>query len=355
MRVARLAFEYRQQFHKDVVIDMVVLPPPRPQRGRRPELHAAADVQGDRRAPQRAQAVRRGAREARRHHARRGRAGARRLPGQAAGRARRDPCPGAPTPVKAAKPPKPRRRAAAHRRRVSSGPTLDAIFDHLTDVPGVVHAAPQAGPPVRDPGQAVPRERRGRLGDGRGAGVRLAAARGHAGPPRRRGHPPRHVQPAPRRARSTTRPGKPWIPLDDLPGRRGHVLGLRLAAVGVRRARLRVRLRPRQPRGARAVGGAVRRLHQRRPDHHRPVPRRRRGQVGPAQRPRAAPAARLRGPGPRALVGPHRALPHAVRRGQHPGLQRHDGGAVLPPAAPPGAHASVHTPLSCSRRSRRCG
>ena len=46
-----------------------LLPPVRPQRGRRPELHAAADVQGDRRAAQRAQAVRRGAREARRHHA----------------------------------------------------------------------------------------------------------------------------------------------------------------------------------------------------------------------------------------------------------------------------------------------
>ena len=46
----------------------VVLPAPRSQRGRRPELHPAADVQGDRRAPQRAQAVRRVARQARRHH-----------------------------------------------------------------------------------------------------------------------------------------------------------------------------------------------------------------------------------------------------------------------------------------------
>ena len=59
-----------------------LLPPPRPQRGRRPELHAAADVPGDRRAPQRAQAVRRVARQARRHHRRGGRAGARRLPGK---------------------------------------------------------------------------------------------------------------------------------------------------------------------------------------------------------------------------------------------------------------------------------
>ena len=67
-----------------------LLPPPRAQRGRRSELHAAADVQGDRRAPQRPQAVRRGARQARRHHARGGREGARRLPAEAAGGARRD-------------------------------------------------------------------------------------------------------------------------------------------------------------------------------------------------------------------------------------------------------------------------
>ena len=57
-----------------------VLPPPRPQRGRRPELHPAADVQGDRRAAQRAQALRRGPRQARRPHRRGGRGRARRLP-----------------------------------------------------------------------------------------------------------------------------------------------------------------------------------------------------------------------------------------------------------------------------------
>ena len=50
-----------------------LLPPLRSQRGRRPQLHAAADVQGNRRAPQRAQAVRRGAGQARRAVGRRGR------------------------------------------------------------------------------------------------------------------------------------------------------------------------------------------------------------------------------------------------------------------------------------------
>ena len=43
------------------------------------------------------------------------------------------------------------------------------------------------------------------------------------------------------------------------------------------------------------------------------------------------------GQGPEHSSGPGRALPDAVRGGQHPGLQRHDRRAVLPPAAPTGA------------------
>ena len=45
------------------------------------------------------------------------------------------------------------RRAAARRRPASSVPRSTRIFDHLTDVPRGLHAAPQAGPPVRGPGQ----------------------------------------------------------------------------------------------------------------------------------------------------------------------------------------------------------
>ena len=41
----------------------------------------------------------------------------------------------------------------------------------------------------------------------------------------------------------------------------------------------------------------------------------------------------LRGPGPGALLGPHRALPDAVRRGQHAGGLPVDRSAVLPPRA----------------------
>ena len=60
-------------------------------------------------------------------------------------------------------------------------------------------------------------------------------------------------------------------------------------------------------------------------------------QVGPDDAPHAAAPARLRGRRPRALVRPPRALPAARRRGQHPRRQLLDAGAVLPPAAPPGA------------------
>ena len=62
----------------------------------------------------------------------------------------------------------------------------------------------------------------------------------------------------------------------------------------------------------------------------------RRRQVGPAQQPRAAAPPRPRGPGARALQRAHRALPHAVGRGQPARRLPDDRGAVLPRAAPPG-------------------
>src|SRR4029450_9076171 len=74
-----------------------------------------------------------------------------------------------------------------------------------------------------------------------------------------------------------------------------------------------------QPRGPGAVGGPVRRLRQRRPDHRRPVPLGRRGQVGPALQPGPAAPPRLRGPGPRALQRTPGAGPRPGRRGPHGG------------------------------------
>ena len=113
----------------------------------------------------------------------------------------------------------------------------------------------------------------------------------------------------------------------------GEVLRLRLAALGVRRARLRVRLLGGPAGGAGALGGAVRRLRQRRPDRHRRVHLRRQDQVAPAVRRRAAAAARLRGPGPRPLLGADRAVPHDGRRRRVRGGPAVHAGVVLPPAA----------------------
>ena len=75
---------------------------------------------------------------------------------------------------------------------------------------------------------------------------------------------------------------------------------------------------------------------ERRAVRHRRVHLVRRAEVGPAVERRAAAPPRLRGPGPRPLVGPHRALPADVRAGQHDRRAPVDARVVLPPAAPPG-------------------
>ena len=55
---AELAFDFRQQFEQGRGHRPGLLPPPRPQRGRRAGRHPAADVPGDPRAPDHARAVR---------------------------------------------------------------------------------------------------------------------------------------------------------------------------------------------------------------------------------------------------------------------------------------------------------
>ena len=87
--------------------------------------------------------------------------------------------------------------------------------------------------------------------------------------------------------------------------------------------------------GAGDLGSAVRRFRQRRADHDRPVHLLLRAEVGTAQRTGDAAAARLRRPGSGALQRAHRALPHALRGKQHAGVQLHHARAILPPAAPP--------------------
>ena len=97
--------------------------------------------------------------------------------------------------------------------------------------------------------------------------------------------------------------GRRYMPLMHVTRAAAQVRGLGQPAVRGRRARLRVRLQPRLPRRAGDLGGAVRRLRQRRAGHHRPVHQLVRGQVAPPQRPRAAAcrtASRARAPSTRA-------------------------------------------------------
>ena len=132
--------------------------------------------------------------------------------------------------------------------------------------------------------------------------------------------------------------GQTVCPIQNLPERARPAGAAQQPAVGARVHGLRVRLQPGGARDARAVGGAVRRLRQLGAGDRRPVHRLGPGQVGPDLAPDAAAAARLRGLGPRALLRAPRALPRARRRGQHPRREPDDARAVLPPAAPPGAH-----------------
>src|SRR5204862_5117197 len=105
--------------------------------------------------------------------------------------------------------------------------------------------------------------------------------------------------------------------------------GLRQYALGVRRARLRVRLRIGRPDDSGLVGSPVRRLRERRSGHHRPVPGLLGVEMATRLWTRAAAAARLRGSGAGALQRTPGALPPAVRRRQHPGVQPDDAGTVL--------------------------
>ncbi len=90
VRVAEHAFAYREKFKRDVVIDLVLLPPPRSQRGRRPVDDAAAHDDAHRSQAQRPHALHRGARRVARHHAGRVRGRAQGLPGPPGARLRRD-------------------------------------------------------------------------------------------------------------------------------------------------------------------------------------------------------------------------------------------------------------------------
>ena len=181
--------------------------------------------------------------------------------------------------------------------------------------------------------------RRHRLGDGRGARLRFAARRRPAGSPVGPGLRARHVLAAPFGADRSADRGA-LHPAEPYPRRTGALRGHQFDAVGRGGARLRIRLFARRAQRADDVGGAVRRLRQRRAGRVRPVHLFGRAQVAAHVGSRLPAAARLRGTGSRAFLGPSRTLSAALRRGQHAGRLLHDAGQLLPCAAPP-AQAGV--------------
>ena len=239
---------------------------------------------------------------------------------------------------------------------------LRTLNEELLQGPGQLHDPPQAAQAAAD-AQSRSSTRANRVRPRRGAGVRLAADRGHAHPPHRPGHRARHVLPPP--PGPARREDGPALRADPEPVRgAGAVRAPQQPAVGGRLPRLRVRLLGRLAREPDPLGGAVRRLRQLGAGDHRPVHRRRRVEVGPDDAADAAAPPRLRGRRPRALERADRALHPARRRGQHPPRQPDDRGPVLPPAPPPGADRQaaaargVHARRACCacaprrRRSR---
>ena len=160
-----------------------------------------------------------------------------------------------------------------------------------------------------------------------GIPVRLSgqdSRRGHLLAAPRRAGGPGHRAPSTRRSSTSTPAQAPFLVYDSLLSEYA-VLGLRVRLLGGAKRR------------PRAVGGAVRRLLQRRPDHHRPVHRVGRGEVEAAQQAGAPAAARLRRPGPRAHQRAARTVPPARGRREHPGGGAEHLGAALPPPAGAGA------------------
>ena len=354
VRVARLAFEYRQAFNKDVVIDLVCYR----RRGHNegddpsmtnPRMYQIIDAKRSVRKLYTEELIGRGD-----ITVERGRGAAARLPGAAGAGLQ-----GHPRRGRHAAPRRPARRdrraGAAGRHRGRRRRWCAAIGEAHVDLPEGFTPHKRVAAAARAAGQDGRRGRH-RLGLRRDHRVRLAAARRASPcgwPARTRGA-----------ARSSQRhasivdaqTGEDYLPLSSAGRRRRRpVLRARLAAQRVRGDGLRVRLLGGEPRRAGALGGAVRRLRQRRPVDRRRVHLLRRGEVGPAVVADAAAAARPRGPGPGPHVRPPRALPAAVRRGQHAGGDPDHPGELLPPAAPPGPVAASASRWWSSRRSRCCG
>ena len=170
-----------------------------------------------------------------------------------------------------------RRDRGAGRALVARSPTRRRAL------PRGLHAAPQASRSSCERATRwCERGERHRLGLRRDARLRHPAARRHAGPAHRPGHAAAARSATATPCSTTPRPATSYVPLNHLGRRAGRDRRSSTACCPSRGARLRVRLSPRRPAHAGHLGGAVRRLRQRRPGDHRPVHRRRRVASGSA-------------------------------------------------------------------------
>ena len=298
IRVVQIAFDYRQQFKKDVVIDMICYRRHGHNEGDDPSYtqpilyrkikeHPSVAVLYQQRLVREGVATDAGVRwdpqgagGAPLGRLRR-RAGARRAlrtPGTQRGPRRGD-----------------RRLLPADRRQPAGAGARDPRHH---PVPRKLSPASQTARLHRQAPRGNRQGRQSRLGLRRSAGLRHAGARRHGGAPQRPGFRPRHLQPAPSgvlrfRDRQALRAHAAHL------ARSGALRRVRQLAQRVRRAGLRVRLQRGRAAGAGDLGSAVRRFRQRRADHDRPVHLLLRAEVGTAQRPGDAAAPRLRRAGPR--------------------------------------------------------
>ena len=291
-----------------------LLPPPRPQRGRRPVVHPAADVRPDRAEALGAQALHRGADRPRRHHARGGRAGAAGLPGPAGAGLHRGPrgdqrAPATWTTVPDY-PEKPGRRGLT--TAISDG---DRQADRRGPGQHRRRASPSTRRCCRSCSAGPRRSTEGPIDWGTGEILAFGSLLMEGRPVRLAGQDSRRGTFGQRHAVLIDREtGDEYTPLPTSPRTRRSSTSTTRCCQRVRGDGLRVRL----------LGGPARRAGRcgrRSSATSSTAPRRsstssspRARRSGASPRASSAAAARLRGPGPRPLLGADRALPAAGRR-----------------------------------------